>query len=237
MKGMRIEVDVAWTVIMTLGAGAVVAVSHLYTMRIYRRFSSCAAAIGLTGAEIAERLLKTSGMSSIRIREASGVLSDRYDFRTRTVCLSSGTYRSGSVAALSIAAHEIGHVMQSEGKITRRRFQIPSTFAARITQVAGWGAVMALPMVVVGWITGWEELATLGALTMIWSVICSLLPLPVEMEASRTGMSMLQNGGYLTDDELKAAGKVLRAAAWSYVTTTGAALVAVFRDMSGQDAD
>jgi Zn-dependent membrane protease YugP len=229
-------VDIGWVVL--LPVLALVVGSHLYMVWTYRRFRKRPSAAGLTGEQVARALLDRYGLSDVAVKEVRGFLSDGYDLRRRAVRLSGGNYASSSVAALSIAAHEVGHVLQAhgvEGSRDRPSGLWTPRAAMVLIRLAGWGTVSACCLLLVGWLSAWDAMMWGGGIALLWAMGCSLLIVPVEMNVSRRALWLLETEGYLTEEELRAARTVLRAAAWAYASTTGMAFVQILRGMLERD--
>lgn len=189
----------------------------------YNKYSRLRASSGLTAADVAQRLLYSGG-SGAALTRVSGRLTDHYDPRNNTVGLSEAVYDESSVAALAVAAHEIGHVMQYQegyGPIKLRNSILP--VAQICSSVAPW-------LVVIGAIMGFGDLALVGAYLFGAILLFQLVTLPVELNASRRALDMLSSGGYISSaDEEQGARRVLRAAAMTYVVAVLSALVSFLR--------
>ena len=159
----------------------------------------------------------------MKVRETSGELTDHYDPRTETLRLSSGVYGSGSIAALGIAAHEAGHAMQ------KMEDYAPLKLRTAIVPVVNIGSNLAMPLFFLGLLFSWEPFLTLGIVAFGLSVVFSLITLPVEFDASRRAVRMLQDGGYVTSDELTGVQKVLNAAALTYVAAAVTSMLSLLR--------
>ena len=157
------------------------------------------------------------------IRPVRGSLTDHFDPRNQTVGLSDSVYGSRSIAALAVAAHEIGLVMQYE------EGYFPIRLRNAILPVASLGSGAAPWIVVLGLIFGMGDLAMAGVWLFGAVLAFQLITLPVELNASRRALAMLQDGGFLSYDETPAARKVLRAAAMTYVVAVLSALVSFLR--------
>jgi len=225
-------VGLDWILPVLIPATGLMIGSYLHTMRIYRRFKAIGADKGLTGAQIARALLDRNGLSDIAVTEGAGRLSDRYDIKDRSISLSRENYRSTSIAAIGIAAHETGHALQAHD-VGRTSLRI----AICLMQLAGWGAVLAFSLFFIGLLSGWSDMVLIGMVVFLGAAGCSLLTLPVEMNASHRALAQLGSGEFLTDQELLGARSVLRAAAWSYVAVTGTALIQAVRDLIRRDDD
>jgi uncharacterized protein len=189
----------------------------------YKKFSEIASVSGLTGAQVANNILRSNQIYNVTVEEVSGELSDHYDPRSKTLRLSSGIYRSNSVAALGIAAHEAGHAIQHNFAYA------PLQLRNGIFPVANLGSNMAIPIFIVGLFMNSGFLMDIGIWFFVGAVIFSFFTLPVEFNASGRAIAQLQSGGYLTTEELGLARKVLNAAALTYVAATTVAVMHLIR--------
>lgn len=178
---------------------------------------------GMTGQEVARFILDKNGLYNVRIEHVSGSMTDHYDPRTNVVRLSDTVYGSTSVAAIGVAAHEVGHAIQhSVGyfPIKVRSAIIP------VTQVA---SQLSMPLLLIGLIFNFSNLITLGILFFGLAVLFQLVTLPVEFNASGRALRILEYGQLLDEEELRGAKKVLSAAAMTYVAATAVALAQLLR--------
>ena len=178
---------------------------------------------GLTGAEAARMVLEMNGVNDVTIEPIAGELTDHFDPKTNTIRLSKGVYDVTSVAAVGIAAHEAGHAVQyavGYSPIKLRTAIIP------VTQI---GSTLSWPILLVGLLLGSETLAMAGVLLFCAVVLFQLVTLPVEFNASNRALDTLGASGYLQEEQLSGAGKVLRAAAMTYVAALAQALAQLLR--------
>ncbi|NLJ85437.1 MAG: zinc metallopeptidase, partial [Firmicutes bacterium] len=147
----------------------------------------------------------------------AGTLSDHYDPRTRRMRLSPQVYQSTSVAALGVAAHETGHAVQHDQNY------IPLGIRNNLFPVASIGSQMAFPLFFIGLIMASNTLMNVGIWLFLAALAFQLITLPVEFNASRRALVMLEDGGYLTAMEKPKARKVLSAAALTYVAAVAMA--------------
>ena len=189
----------------------------------FARYSKVPASIGMTGGDIAERLLYESGISDIKVEEVSGKLTDHYDPRTRTLRLSSPIATGRSVAAIGVAAHEVGHAIQH--KMAYSAFNIRQA----IFPVANVGSTLAFPLFFIGFLFATPKLMDVGIIFFSGVVLFQLVTLPVEFNASSRAIILLRSRGYLMDEEVSQAKKVLQAAALTYVAATAVAVLNLVR--------
>ena len=192
----------------------------------YRHYSTKLASSRISASRVAQEILNSSGASDVRIEQAAGQLTDHYDPRKKVLRLSQGVYGSPSLAALGIAAHEAGHAIQHHSGYA------PLHLRNAIYPVANLGSSLAFPLFFIGFIfsrQGPSLLMDIGILLFAGAMVFSLLTLPVEFNASKRAMGLLRDGGYLREDELQGAHKVLSAAALTYVAATAMAAVQLLR--------
>jgi Zn-dependent membrane protease YugP len=188
----------------------------------------------MTGYDTATRLLRRNGVTDISVGRVRGKLSDHYHPTKKIVNLSESTYGSDSVAAVAVAAHEIGHVIQ------KQRGYFPYRLRAALVPIANIGSYLALPLVLIGLLLDVFVFATEGTSTGFYvalvgvglyslSTLFMLVTLPVEFNASKRAKRALIEEGILTDEELIGADKVLDAAALTYVASLAVSLVYFLR--------
>jgi len=188
----------------------------------FKKFAKVPSVAGVRASELADQLLKNAG-SSVQVTQVSGSLTDHFDPRSQTVGLSQSVYNESSVAALAVAAHEIGHVMQYE------EGYLPIKLRNAVLPVASIGSSAAPWITLVGVVLGSFNLAMVGVWLFLGILLFQFVTLPVEFNASHRAIVMLESGGYLSYDEVPGARKVLRAAAMTYVVAALSALVNFLR--------
>ncbi len=185
----------------------------------FAKYDKVSSRTGMTGAEAARRLLQAQGIYDVSIQRVSGSLSDHFDPRTKVVRLSDSTYSSRSVAAIGVAAHECGHAMQHEENY------IPLRVRAALVPVANFGSRFSMLLIVAGFLFG-QVLTEIGILMFCAVVLFQVVTLPVEFNASRRALRLLEENGILYREEVGMTRKVLSAAAFTYVAS---ALVAALQ--------
>ncbi|MCK5737561.1 zinc metallopeptidase [bacterium] len=189
----------------------------------YRRYSKIRNVNGVTGAAAAHGLMRTRNLTGVSIEKVAGQLTDHYDPRSQTLRLSDGVYQSDSIAAVAIAAHEVGHVMQHQQGYS------PLKIRNSMVPVAGLGSKLAWPLVIFGLIFQFQPLIQWGIYMFAAVVLFQVVTLPVEINASRRALAALESGGYLQTDEMPGARKVLTSAALTYIAAAAVALLNLFR--------
>ncbi|MCS7236283.1 MAG: zinc metallopeptidase [Armatimonadota bacterium] len=194
-------------------------------MSAFQRYSRVPAGVGLTGAQVAERILHVAGLYDVRVEPVRGMLSDHYDPRHRVLRLSPEVYGTPSVAALGVAAHEAGHALQ------HRENYAPLALRNAIVPVAGIGSQLGIWLFVIGMFLGQAGgwLMDVGILLFLGVVAFTLVTLPVEFDASRRAVAALQAHGLVTPRELDGVKAVLGAAALTYVAAAASAIVELLR--------
>lgn len=183
-----------------------------YVKSAYNRWSRVRSLSQMTGAQAAQRLMQSAGMNDVRIEGVPGDMTDHYDPRTKTLRLSQGTANSPSVAALAIAAHELGHAMQD------REGYLPLKFRAAIVPAVNIGSYLGWIFIFAGLIFKATNLAVLGLIFFSGGVVFALTTLPVELNASARARVLLANSGIIRgEDEQRGVNTVLNAAALTYV--------------------
>ncbi|NSL52275.1 zinc metallopeptidase [Calidifontibacillus erzurumensis] len=184
----------------------------------YRKYSQIPASSGLTGAQVARKILDNNGLYHVKVEETHGILSDHYDPRTKTVRLSSNNYHGTSVAGAAVAAHEVGHALQDAQDYAFLRFR------HALVPVANLGSNLSWILILIGILAGISGFLLLGIVCMAAAVLFQIVTLPVEFNASSRAMDEIVAAGIIRNDEERETRKVLDAAALTYVA---AALVAV----------
>jgi len=223
------------TIILLIPAIALAAWAQHKVHSTYREQAEIGNRRGLTGADVAAAILRDAGITltnnpeqysegnACALESTPGHLSDHYDPRTRTLRLSQEVYAGRSVAALGIAAHEVGHAIQ------HAQLYSPLVLRNVVYPVCNVGSMLAWPLLIIGLIASMPMLLKAGILLFAFSVFFTVLTLPVEFDASSRALRALAGGGYLAEDELAGARKVLNAAALTYVAAAAMAITQLIR--------
>ncbi len=192
----------------------------------YAQYQKVPAANGLTGRQMAETILRQNGLADVAVEEVQGVLSDHYDPRIRKVRLSSHNYHDRSIAAVAVAAHEVGHALQHANGYA------PLAIRSAIAPVAGFGSTLAFPLFFIGLVFGGGSLRflmDLGILFFAGAVLFQVVTLPVEFDASKRALVQLTSTGAVAPQEVSLAKRVLDAAALTYVAAAAVAALQLLR--------
>lgn len=225
--------DYIWFACALLVCALIAGIASSKVSSTFDRFSTVRTRSGMTGYDTAVRLMRSNGVMGINVGRIGGKLSDHYDPKNCVVNLSESTYSSSSVAAVAVAAHEMGHVMQKE------KGYLFYNIRTALVPIVNFGSRLALPLVLIGLLidifatsAGVQigfYVALSGVILYGGSFLFTLVTLPVELNASRRAKRMLVDEGILGDDELQGASKVLNAAAMTYVAAMLTSLIYFLR--------
>jgi Zn-dependent membrane protease YugP len=191
-----------------------------YVNSAYRKWGRVGVRSGLTGAQAAQRLITNGGLVGVQIDRIGGNLTDNYDPRQKVLHLSQGVADTASVAAVAVAAHELGHAMQDSDDYLPLRFRSALVPAVNIGSWLGWIMIFA------GLLLGFTNLAWAGVAVFSGGAVFALATLPVELNASARAKLLLANTGIVAgEDEQSGVNSVLNAAAFTYVAGLAAALL------------
>jgi hypothetical protein len=198
--------------IFMLPAFLLMMLAQWYVTSAYNRWSRVPNRSGLTGAEVARRLIERAGLHDVNIEQVSGRLSDHYDPREKMLRLSPGVAQGNSVAAAAIAAHELGHAQQDSQDYYPLRLRAALVPAVNIGSYLGWILLM------IGFLLDMTGVAWLGVFVFAGGAVFALATLPVELNASARARELLSTAGIITSDEERGGvNHVLNAAAMTYV--------------------
>lgn len=187
-------------------------IAQFYVKSRYSRWSKVQNRAGLTGVQVAQRLMEQHGMYNLKLKGVPGQLTDHYDPRNKVLALSQDIGQQPSVASMAITAHEMGHAQQDKDNYLPMRFRSALVPMVNIGTNLGWIFIM------LGLVLQISGLAWLGVIAFSAGVLFSLVTLPVELNASRRAAVMLQSSGLITTkDEEQGVKQVLNAAALTYV--------------------
>lgn len=189
----------------------------------YRKYSRVPNSRGMTGAYAAQAVLNSYGITDVRIERVSGNLTDHYDPRSKVIRLSDGVYNSSTVAAIGIACHEAGHAAQHAENYA------PIKIRNAIIPVCNIGSTIGIPLALIGWIFSFSILIYVGLGLYAAVFIFQVATLPVEFNASRRAIKVIDETQLLRDDEIGGAKKVLAAAAMTYVASMIVSLANLLR--------
>lgn len=212
-----------WTMIFVIPGLLLGLWAQMRVSSAFKKYSAVHAHNGMSAEEVARSMLNRSGCGEVSVRTVSGNLTDHYDPRNNTLRLSDGVYGSTSVAAIGVAAHECGHAMQQhEG-------YVPLKLRSALVPVVNLGSNLYFPIFLLGLVFSWEPLLYVGIACFALTLVFALVTLPVEFNASGRALSVLEEQGYLSRDEMDGARAVLNAAALTYVAAAISSLLQLVR--------
>ena len=205
-----------------LPAFIIMLITQWYVSSSYRKWSKIPNRNRLSGAEAAQRLIRNGGLHDVQIEGVAGNLTDHYDPRQKVLRLSQGVYQGQSVAAVAIAAHELGHAMQD------REDYFPLRLRAALVPAVNIGSMLGWILIFIGLLIQSTGLAGLGLIIFAGGALFALATLPVELNASARAKRLLSETGLiLGEDEQRGVNQVLNAAALTYVAALITAVMQV----------
>lgn len=211
------------TMLLLLPALLVAFWAQARTKSTFDRFSTVRTRQGVTGRDVARALLDQFGLKDVPVRAVQGNLTDHYDPRDKSLSLSQSVYGSSSIAAIGVAAHEVGHAIQ------HKEGYRPLALRNAIIPAANIGSTAAFPLFFIGLLMRGEVLMTLGIFLYLGVLAFHLVTLPVEYDASHRALKVLGETGMLDQMELGGARRVLNAAALTYVAAMLMSLMQLIR--------
>lgn len=203
-----------YTYILAIIAAVISLIASAGVKATFNKYSKRIAQSGLTGRDVATRILNGAGIYDVSVNHISGNLTDNFNPKNKTLNLSDSVYAFNSIAAIGVAAHESGHAIQHD------KGYVPIKIRGAIVPVVNFGSRLSFPVILLGCLMNYNEIIiSIGILLFSFGLIFSLITLPVEFNASRRAISILEQDGILYDEELKGARKVLFAAAMTYVAS------------------
>jgi Zn-dependent membrane protease YugP len=184
----------------------------------YRKYSQVRSMVGLSGSEIARRMLDMNGLYNVSVEMVQGFLSDHYDPTKRVLRLSPDVYRGNSLAAAGIAAHEAGHALQHQDAY------LPMQIRTAIVPTVQLGSWLGPIIFLIGFFMQWTQLAWIGLILFAATAAFAIITLPVEFNASRRAKAWLAESGVLYNEEMRGINSVLDAAALTYVAAAAQAV-------------
>ncbi len=212
-----------WTILLILLGALICGIASLYMKSVTAKYARIRALSGMTGAQVAERILQSAGIFDVRVQPIAGSLTDHYDPRSKTVNLSKVSFGSVSLTGIGVAAHEVGHAIQDHEGYAMLRIR------GSLVPVVNIGAQFSWPLFLLGLVFQLPMLMQIGIILFSLAVVFQLVTLPVEIDASRRALRMLRSTGIVQSDEYSGAKKVLTAAAMTYVAALMSTILQLLR--------
>lgn len=197
--------------------------AQIFVSVSYSKYKKVQNSKGITGAEIAREILDKHGLSNVYVTAINGTLSDHYDPKRKVVRLSKDVYEGTTIAAVSVAAHEVGHAIQDKEGYAFMRFRSALIPMVNFSSSAGYFAIL------IGLFFGYTNFIWLGIALEIVILLFQLITLPVEFNASSRALEEIEKNNYLVRGEVKGSKKMLKAAAFTYVASVLTAIIQILR--------
>ena len=197
--------------------------AQIFVSTSYSKYKKVQNSKGITGAEVAREILDKHGLSNVYVTATNGTLSDHYDPKRKVVRLSKDIYEGTTIAAVSVAAHEVGHAIQDKEEYAFMRFRSALVPVVNFSSTAGYFAIL------IGLFFGYTSFIWLGIALEIVILLFQLITLPVEFNASSRALEEIEKNNYLVRGEVKGSRKMLKAAAFTYVASVLTALIQILR--------
>ena len=204
------------SIIITIG-------SQIYINNKYKETKKIKTKKGFKGYEVARKILDENGLSKIKVKETSGILSDHYDPINKEVRLSTSIYNEETIASVSVAAHECGHAIQDKNNYIFFKIRSMIIPLVNISSKFGYIAIM------IGLFSRITDLIIIGIIFEIVILVFQIITLPVEFNASKRGLKEIQKLELVEKKELKKSKEMLTAAALTYVASVASTLLEIFR--------
>lgn len=215
-----------WTYIFIIIGAVISGIASMKVNSTFARYSRVRAISGMTGAQAAERILRSQGIMDVQVRHVAGNLTDHYDPRSKILNLSDSVYGATSVAAIGVAAHECGHAVQHQVGYA------PLNIRSILVPAANFGQTISWPLILIGFLLNGnisQIFLYAGIVLFSLAVLFQLVTLPVEFNASSRALQLLQDNGILGSEEIGNTRKVLSAAALTYVAGAIGAILQLLR--------
>lgn len=211
------------TYILVLIGAVISMLASLLVNQTFRKYSKFRNQNGMTAEQVAQLILHQAGIGDVRIERIRGDLTDHYSPTEKVLRLSDSVYGQTSVAAIGVAAHECGHAIQHHVGYA------PLKLRSASVPVANIGSKLSWPVILVGMLFGFPQIAHIGVILFTFVVAFQLITLPVELDASHRAMKLLSGRQVLVEKELGGARKVLTAAALTYVAALFSSILQLLR--------
>ena len=214
----------AWYLLLVVPAFILSLIAQFAVKRAYSKMSEVYSKSGYSGASAADVVLRYYGITNVKIEQVRGKLTDHYDPTANVIRLSEGVYGSTSIAAIGIACHEAGHAAQHAQGYS------PIRIRNTILPVCKVGSYIGIPLALIGYFLSFEPLILAGLIMYSFIMLFQLVTLPVEFNASRRALQVIEETGLLPGEaEYKGAKKVLTCAALTYVASLAVSIANLLR--------
>ncbi|MDP9486121.1 MAG: zinc metallopeptidase [Actinomycetota bacterium] len=208
-------------ILVIIAGVALSGLAQLWVRGSYSKYSKERSYSGMTGAQVARTILDRNGLTNVRVEPVPGQLTDHYDPRSKVVRLSEGNFGTNSIAAVSVAAHEVGHAIQDASGY------VPMKLRSGLVPIANFSNQLFFPLILLGMFTASAFFIELAAILFIGVLAFHVATLPVEINASTRAYGQLTRYGILSASEAGGTRRVLSAAAFTYIAVALTSLLMV----------
>lgn len=198
-------------------------VAQVYINVSYKKYKKIKNKMGISGFEVARRILDKNGLSNVHVVEVNGELIDHYDPTRKVVRLSKDVFNGNTIASMSVAAHEVGHAIQDKDGYLLMRIR------SFVVPVVNFGSKMGYFVLVIGLTFGSLGFYYAGIMLLSTTLLFQLVTLPVEINASKRAKKELSSLNIVSDNEYDGCSSMLRAAAFTYVASLVTTLIQILR--------
>ncbi len=209
-------------ILVFIGVG-ITLLAQLMVNSSYDQYKRIQSGRGMTGKDVARKILDANGLSNVKILEVAGSLTDHYDPTKKTVNLSTDVYKDSSIASVAVAAHECGHAIQDQVGYTFLRIR------HKIVPTVNLCSKLGYLVIAIGFLFGYFEVAMIGFLLLCAILVFQLVTLPVEFNASNRAKEELRKLNLIDERGSDGVSKMLRAAAMTYVASLASTLLQLLR--------
>jgi Zn-dependent membrane protease YugP len=212
-----------WTYILVIIGTIITLIAQFFVNSSYNKYKQRMNSNGITGREVARKILDVNGLSNVEVLEVAGTLTDHYDPRNKIVNLSTDIYKDSSIASIAVAAHECGHAIQDKVGYTFLRIRHMLVPTVNLSSKLGYVVIF------IGLAFGSYKLAMFGLILLLAILLFQLVTLPVEFNASRRAMEQLRILNLADDIGQNGVKSMLTAAAMTYVASVASTLLQLLR--------
>ncbi|MFO3665234.1 zinc metallopeptidase [Anaerococcus sp. ENR0831] len=189
-------------------------IAQANVQRAFNKYSKIKTQKHITGKQTADYILDTRGYNDIKIKQINNAMGDYFNPATKEVALSPQSINDSSISSVAVAAHELGHVIQyKEG-------YAPLRIKSWLVPAVNFGSKLSMPILLIGMFLAKQNLIDIGLILFALTLIFQIVTLPVEFNASRRALAVLEESGMLVGEENQHAASMLKAAAFTYVAAT-----------------
>ena len=212
-----------WTYILVIIACGITLLAQIKVNSSYSKYKQISSGKGITGREVARKILDQHGLQNVEVKEVAGTLTDHYDPTNKIVNLSTDIYKDSSIASVAVAAHECGHAIQDQEGYTFLRIRHLIVPTVNLCSKLGYLVIL------IGFLFGYFEVAIIGFVLLCAILVFQLVTLPVEFNASSRAKKELTKLNLVDERGSDGVASMLSAAAMTYVASLASTLLQLLR--------